>query len=212
MNQLKLFPGPSVPEKIKSSPANIITTTGFNQQEILKNILFLYNKNSPVHLDATYNKGSIWKKIPAPGIKSDLFPLQGNTFPADSRKMPFKNNSLKSVFFDPPFMADARGAKMAERYTFFENYSQLKDMYKASLVEIHRTLKRWGILIFKCQDQSHDHKNEFLHVFIINRARELGFKMKDLFISINENFIKQWNLIKQEHAKKTHCYFLVFQK
>ncbi len=35
----------------------VIKTTGFNQQEMINDILQLYNHSEPIHLDPCYNVG-----------------------------------------------------------------------------------------------------------------------------------------------------------
>ena len=193
-------------------PRRVITTVYFNQQELIQNILVLHNKNLPIHLDITYNKGGMWTGIPGPGIKTDIKPVDNGTMPADSKGLPFKNNTIKSVMFDPPFLADARQARMARRYGVFENINELMSMYSQSIKEIYRVLTFKGLLIFKCQDTAYNHKNIFLNYFIMEKALETGLDLNDVFILVNDNFILQWNLEKQEHARKTHCYFLIFKK
>jgi hypothetical protein len=193
-------------------PPRIITTTSYNQQEILSNIFILYNKGRPPEIDVTFNAGNMYNGIPCPGIKSDINPIVAGCLAADAKALPYKNNSFKSVVFDPPFMIGGERYRMSKRYGTFPNIFQLEDMIEKSIKEIFRVLKTKGILIIKCQDQVEQHKNYFMHLNIIIKAQKIGFKLIDLFILINDNFIGQYNLMMQEHARKTHSFFLVFKK
>jgi hypothetical protein len=66
----------------------------------------------------------------------------------------------------------------------------------------------------KCQDTVTGGKQYFSHVMIMNMAMEIGFYPRDLFILFNKvrmnSFGTKWK--KQEHARKYHSYFWVFEK
>jgi hypothetical protein len=55
-------------------------------------------------------------------------------------------------------------------------------------------------------------KQYLSHVEIINMAREIGFYAKDLFILEAKNRLIDPRIKKQQHARKFHSYFLVFEK
>ena len=56
-------------------------------------------------------------------------------------------------------------------------------------------------------------KQYFSHVFVMDTAVEAGFYPKDLFILLAKNrLVADWQRKNQEHARKFHSYFWVFQK
>ena len=83
-------------------------------------------------------------------------------------------------------------------------------MYYNSLKEFYRILRDGGIVIFKCQDQVSSGRQHFVHVWIMNKAMNLGFYPKDLFILLSKNRLTDNRM--QQHARKFHSYYWVFQK
>jgi hypothetical protein len=86
------------------------------------------------------------------------------------------------------------------------------ETYTKELKEYYRVLQENGILIFKCQDTVSGGKNYFSHVWIMNKAYEIGFYPKDLFILISKHRIISGKHKNQQHARKFHSYFWVFKK
>lgn len=85
-------------------------------------------------------------------------------------------------------------------------------MYADSLKEFYRVLKKHGVLVVKIQDTIDGRVQYFSHVEVINQAVKLGFYPVDLFILLSKHRLPQHNLKQQLHARKYHCYFLVFIK
>lgn len=202
----------------------IIKSIGNNQQEIINDILFLYNDNNPIYLDCTYSKGIFYKngKVKQPIIKMDLEPQCDDVTKADFTAMPIESNTISSVMFDPLFLITGKTYKqnkegssiIAKRFTGYENFEELKKSYKGALVEIYRILKEKGIVIVKCQNTISGGKQHFSHYFILKTALELGFYPLDEFILESKSKITslggRWK--KQRHSWKYHSFFLVLQK
>jgi len=189
----------------------MIKSTVFSNKEAIENIIKLYGE---IELDPTFSSGKFYKGLKEPVGKSDISPQRDDVAQRDCRCMPIVDNDIKSIMFDPPFMFNPHGqAKnniMNKRFTMFDTFAELEEMYKSSLKEFHRVLKKKGILIFKCQDYT-DSKTTMTHCLVYNWATEQGFYAKDLFIMINNSRIYNPNLT-QRHARKTHSYFWIFQK
>jgi len=193
----------------------MIKTINDNQENLIKDILSLHCPNG-IDLDPTYSKGNFYKNIPQPKIKSDLFPQSSDTIRSDAGSLWLSDNSINSIMFDPPFIAGHTKEKptgiMGERFHGFPYVSDLWNWYDKCLAEFHRVLNVDGVLIFKCQDTVSSGKQWLSHVHIINKAEELGFYTKDLFILTAKNRIVGHNHKNQKHARKFHSYFLVFVK
>ena len=191
---------------------NFIKSIGYSDTEILKGIMKL-NDISQFDLDCTYSIGKFYHEIKEPKYKMDIIPMM-DCIQADSRYMPFKNNSMNSIIYDPPFMFGNHGQQKnysaTKRYTMYKSYEELKDNYIKTINECYRVLKEKGILVFKCQDFT-DTKTTLLHNEVYNWAIESKFYAKDLFILINEFKIINTTL-KQKHARKFHSYFYIFSK
>jgi len=53
----------------------IISTIGYNEQEIIRDILFLHANGKPIDCDPTYSIGNFYKNgVPKPKYKFDKFP------------------------------------------------------------------------------------------------------------------------------------------
>ena len=199
----------------------IVKSINYSQEEIIKDIIKLYLPEG-IECDATYSKGVFYKNIEEPKLKFDLVPQKEGVIQADCRNLPLKDSSLNSIMFDPPFLISGKGFNntkegsciISKRFSAFETWQELKNLYKDSLVEFSRLLKDKGILIFKCQDTISSGKQHLSHVYIINEAIKAGFYPKDLFVLMAKSKITsfggRWKT--QRHAMKYHSYFLILQK
>ena len=193
----------------------MIKSVSDNQHQIIKDILALYCPDG-IDLDPTYSKGNFYKQIEKPRLKSDLFPQADDVVKSDAASLWLENDSIQTIMFDPPFVAghtkESPTGIIGERFHGFRYVSDLWEWYDKCLLEFHRVLKKNGVLIFKCQDTVSSGKQHLSHVHIINKAEELGFYSKDLFILTAKNRIIGHNHQVQKHARKFHSYFLVFVK
>ena len=127
-----------------------------------------------------------------------------------------KINSLDNIVFDPPFVGgsrkDGKPGIIKTRFGYYNNVPKLWDFYRKSLDEFYRILRDDGILVFKCQDTVESGKQYLSHIEIIAHACKIGFYPIDLFVLTARNVLISPNMINQQHARKTHSYFLVFKK
>ncbi len=84
--------------------------------------------------------------------------------------------------------------------------------YGESLSEFWRVLRSGGILVFKCQDSVESAKQYISHVAVMNMAVKQGFYPVDLFILVADNRIIGSTHHNQQHARKYHSYFWVFER
>ena len=175
----------------------------------------IFLKNNWVDLDCTYSKGVFYNNIRQPKIKSDLIPQYEDVIEADCTKLDFvADGTLNSVVFDPPFLFRKRKSanvdKMSARFTYFNSYEELQDMYKKSMDCIYRKLRKGGYLCFKCQDMT-DGKFYCTHNFIINYAESIGFNLRDIMIKKAKSKIQK-DARQQNCVAKVHSYWLIFRK
>lgn len=188
-----------------------ISSISFSQEEILGWISQLHNDSQPFECDCTYGLGCFYKSFPEPKYKLDIQPRLPGVISVDSRCLPFASNSLKSIVFDPPFLAGPqRNGIMKSRFGLYKNIPELWKYYESSLQEFHRALKPGGLLVFKCQDTVESGHNYFSHCYIQERASAIGFESIDLFILLAKH--RMVDKRTQKHARKFHSYFWVMRK
>ena len=204
--------------------SNHIKSLGTNQEDIINDILFLYNGGNDIELDVTYSKGQFYKNgvVNQPKYKFDLEPQTDDTVQADSTNLPLQNDSIKCTMFDPPFIITGKTYKdnkegssiIGKRFSGYHSFEDLKYHYYNTLKELYRVTKQNGIVIFKCQNTISSGKQHFSHFFVLKSAIELGFYPIDEFILHNKSKITsfggRWKT--QKHAMKHHSFFLVLKK
>jgi hypothetical protein len=197
----------------------VISTIGFDEQEIIRDILYLHAGGFYIDCDPCYSVGNFYKQgLPKPKYIYDKYPQSDDVIEATSDCLPLENESVNTIMFDPPFVmtgdtygeAKEGSSIIAKRFTGFHDWLELKKMYAGSLKEFYRILKDGGIVIFKCQDCVVSAKNHFTHSWVMNQAINIGYYPKDLFILLAQNRITDGR--KQQHARKYHSYFWVFKK
>jgi len=194
----------------------VIRTTSFSQEEIIDSIVSLYLPDG-IELDPTYSKGMFYRSGKhEPMRKSDLFPQVKGCLKANANNLPYADESISSIMFDPPFIVGHTREKptgiMGNRFHGFGTIAELWTWYDSCLREFSRILKPRGVLIFKCQDTVNAGKQRWSHVFIMNKAEDRGFTCEDLFVLLAKSRIVGHNHGVQRHARKFHSYFLVFVK
>jgi len=195
----------------------VIKSIDFDQYNIIKNILKLHCP-AGIHLDPTYSKGVFYRNsgIKPPVHKFDLYPQIEGVLKADAKALPFLTASIKSIMFDPPFLAGNTTkkpkGKMLQRFNGFPYIKDLWSWYDQAFAEFHRILIDKGVLIVKCQDTISGGKQYFSHIHVINELEKLGFYTKDLFVLLAKSRMIGHNHANQKHARKFHSYFIVFEK
>lgn len=199
--------------------SKVISTISYDEQEIIRDILYLHAGGKDIECDPTYSIGNFYKNgIKNPVYKFDKFPQLTDVKQATSDKLPLGSESINVIMFDPPFVMSGEGYNgledgsgiISKRFSAFKDWDELKEMYSSSLKEFFRILRQGGIVIFKCQDVVSSSKNHFTHCWIMEQALKIGFYPKDLFILMAQVRLNDGR--KQQHARKYHSYFWVFKK
>lgn len=200
----------------------LVKSVGYDQGEIIRNILKLHAPEGKIDCDPTFSTGAFYDGtgIEAPRLRFDIRPQADGVVQADARALPIENDCIGCMMLDPPFLAtsgksltEGDGNRINRRFGVYSDEKSLHRCYADMLREAYRVLKPEGILIFKCQDKVSSGKQYLSHVFTINTAVKIGFYPKDMFVLIAKNrLVADWQTKNQKHSRKYHCYFLVFQK
>jgi len=194
-----------------------IKSIGYDEGEMIRNIISLHLEGKRIDCDPTFSIGSFYKRscVEEPVFKSDLFPQRFDVIKSNANKLEYlENNSIERLMFDPPFIGGRRKESqglIANRFGEFPSMKDLLFWYNECLEEFSRVLKQKGKLIVKCQDVVSSRKQYWSHVKIINQAENLNFYLKDMFILLAKSRMVSPNQKNQIHARKYHCYFLIFE-
>lgn len=187
----------------------------YSDDEVLKAISDIHLKGGWFDADITYSKGVFYKNCEQPRQKSDLIPLFEDVKEDDSTVLrTYEDESLNSVVFDPPFLFRKRKSvnndRISARFSYFNSYEELIEMYEKSLTAIHKKLKSKGLLCFKCQDMT-DGKFYCTHNDVINISKQCGFELKDIMIKVSKSKLQR-DAKQQNCVAKVHSYWLVLKK
>ena len=193
----------------------VISSINYNEQELIRDILYLHCDGKDIDCDPTYSIGNFYKNgLRKPKYKFDIEPQVDGVLTASADNLPLDSNSINTIMFDPPFVFGIHGKAeeniMAKRFSIFNNFDELMNMYVGSLKEAYRILVKNGVMIFKCQDYT-DSKSTFTHCMVYNWATEIGFYPKDLFILFSKNRVFNPS-VTQRHGRKFHSYYWVLIK
>jgi methylase of polypeptide subunit release factors len=172
--------------------------------------------------DVTYGKGVFWKKVEKDDYKLKATDLKNGI---DCSKLPYNDASIDCVVFDPPYMHTPGGTAHQNHQNFESYYANngaettllkyheaVLGLYFRGATEALRVLKPNGIYIVKCQDEVCANKQRLTHVEIINELTTKGYLVEDLFVLVRNSRPGVSRILKQNHARKNHSYFLVFRK
>ena len=118
----------------------VIKSIGYNQHEILYNIMQLHNDGKPFDCDPTYSIGNFYGKfnitkddgtkaeieIPQPRYKFDVYPqVEGVEKIEPLGKLPLEDNSIDSICIDLPFVISCGPSMQTPDYD--ENGNRVKN-------------------------------------------------------------------------------------
>lgn len=195
--------------------------------DVFPQVLGLHVPEGSTVADLTYGRGVFWRNVPDASytlLKSDLKIGQCWT------DLPYTPASVDAVVFDPPYMeglyrrTSEALAGSGTHSAFQQAYSNgslqksggrkyhdaVLEAYLSVVPEVKRILRPSGAFIVKCQDEVSANRQKLTHIELIWALERHGFYCKDLFVVVRRNAPVISRLLKQEHARKNHSYFLVF--
>lgn len=194
-----------------------------NNDQIFPEILNLYVPAGGRIADVTFGRGVFWRNVPKHKYETMATDARMGV---DCRSLPYENESLDAVVFDPPYMHTPGGTAHVNHQNY-ENYygnnvahngsakkyhEAVLDLYFQAGREARRVLKPQGIYVVKCMDEVCANRQRLTHVELINELCCNGFIVEDLFVLLRHNRPGVSRILRQVHARKNHSYFLVFRK
>lgn len=216
-------------KKKRKSPDGISTNSlvfsavqGTND-ELFPAILKLYVPAGGRVADVTFGRGVFWRNVPKHQYQLLATDIRTGV---DCMSLPYENESVDAVVFDPPYMHTPGGTAHVNHQNY-ENYygnnvaqngsakkyhEAVLDLYFQASHEARRVLKPEGTYIVKCMDEVCANQQRLTHVELINEFCRHGFIVEDLFVLLRQNRPGVSRILRQVHARKNHSYFLVFRK
>jgi hypothetical protein len=206
----------------------IYTADKTTNDVVFRRIVDLYFTDGWVGIDPTWGRGTFWKQIPG-----GRFGLTGTDIAKGGpclTALPYADDSLDFSVLDPPYMdgffrpkanqTAHPGGDFAARYgnhngggykgLFYQE--AVTELYRDGVLEAARVLRHKGVLVVKCQDAVSNHRQHMTHCHIWAAATQAGFRDLDLFVVVRRDKPHGRRIKNQEHARKNHSYFMVFQR
>jgi len=192
-----------------------------DDSELLDKMLHFYPRKKPKKiLDATVNTGRFWRGLSWDVTGLDINPGHNPTVVGDNTDMPFDDASFDVVVYDPPHIPNQGKDRSKDFNTRFgltlkspkeEGYS-FSFMYPPFVAEAYRVLRPEGILLCKIADYIHGHRYQWAHLELIAAATKVGFCPCDCIVKVRKGPIVDPRWKTAHHARRQHCYWLIFRK
>ena len=218
----ELFPVNSKDDAGVSTNYEVLPSVWYDDDPpLLEKMLDFYPRKTPKRiLDATVNKGRIWVGSSRPVTGMDIDPRHKPDVVGDCTAMPFKDESFDVVVYDPPHIPNQGKDKIKDFTTRFglgeksssANGYNFSHLYPPFMAEAYRVLRAEGILLCKITDYIHNHRYQWAHLEVIKAATAIGFLACDCIVKVRKGPIIDPKWKEAHHARRHHCYWLVFRK
>jgi hypothetical protein len=189
---------------------------------ILDILIDMHAPPYPVVMDATYNRGVMWKNSRySPDIKADRRYVRGVSLAADFFALPIRSSCIDVLVFDPPHLptnaASVNSSKIWEERYGITSMGQgrtgdnVSGMFPPFLAEAKRVLAQDGVALVKIADLIHNHRYQWQHVDMICMAQQAGLTACDMMIKVNNGNLKSSKWDNQRHLRKAHSFWMVLR-
>jgi hypothetical protein len=199
----------------------VTTVTFGTNAELIEAVAGLYLTAGDVVADVTYSSGRFWKKVNLSQyqfLASDLLPAAPGVTAADFRALPYRDGSIDTLVFDPPYIHSPGKGMLSTRYnglatTDMITYAEIIQLYQDGMAEAARVLRDGGQIWVKCKDTLASERQRWSHITIFELADKLGFYARDLFLLVPPapSSVTTGRWARQIHARKVHSYLWIFE-
>lgn len=192
--------------------------------EVLQTMLDFYARPGAPVVDVTCNERRMWKSVTwdGPVTYCDIDALVKPDVVCDFRTLPFEDDSIAVLIFDPPHLPRAGGSPKSMRQMKADyglarapKADNVNEYWAPFLSEAKRVLEDDGLIFAKLSDYVHNHKHQWLLVSFINAVEKVGGLMAcDLIIKRDPcggNLASgRWR--NAHHVRNSHAWWIVVRK
>jgi hypothetical protein len=188
---------------------------------LLERMLRFYPRRSPRRIvDVTVNAGRFWRGSRRRVLGMDIERRHAPHVVGDNLAMPFRADAIDVLVYDPPHVPNQgrdRAKDFRRRFglglkSSADNGHNFTHLYTAFAREAHRVVRAEGLLLCKITDYVHNHRLQWAHLEMVEAATAAGFKACDCIVKIRRSPIVDPKWKRAHHARRQHCYWLVFRK
>lgn len=189
----------------------VLTAKIGTNADLFPDIVRLYVPEGSVIADVTFGKGVFWRHV---DVSRYVFKTSDLKDGIDFRSLPYADGSIDALVLDPGYLHDGKTVHKALNENYRNNHEPTTShesvirLYAGGILEAARVLKRKGIIVVKCQDETESNKQRLSHVELIQILERFGFEIVDLFVLVRDrNPIMRHD--HQDSARKNHSYAIV---
>lgn len=189
----------------------VFTATIGTNADLFPEIVRLYVPEGSLIADVTFGKGVFWKNVDTSKYVLKASDLMDGV---DFRSLPYEDRSIDALVLDPPYMHDGATVHAALNENYRNNHEPTTShasvirLYTGGILEAARVLKKKGVIIVKCQDETESGKQRLSHVELIQQLELLGFEIIDFFVLVQDRD-PMMRHTHQNSARKNHSYAIV---
>lgn len=189
----------------------VLTATIGTNADLFPNILSLHVPEGSVVADVTFGKGVFWKNVDTSKYVLKASDLKDGI---DFRDLPYEDGSIHALVLDPPYMHDGKTVHKALNKNYRNNHEPTTShasvirLYAGGILEATRVLKKKGVIVVKCQDETESGKQRLSHVELIQVLELFGFEIVDLCVLVQDK-VPLMRHGYQKSARKNHSYAIV---
>lgn len=189
----------------------VLTATVGDNGDLFPKILSLHVPEGSVIADVTFGKGVFWQNVDTSKYVLKASDLMDGI---DFRSLPYEESSLDALVLDPPYMHDGETVHKSLNKNYRNNHQPTTShasvirLYAGGILEATRVLKKKGVIVVKCQDETESGKQRLSHAELIRLLELLGFEIVDLFVLVQDK-VPLMRHEYQKSARKNHSYAIV---
>ncbi len=192
----------------------VLTARVGTNADLLADAFNLFVPTGVTVADVTYGRGNFWSELDQTQyqvLKSDISPKKPDTVRADFRALPYPDNFVDVLLFDPPYAHGGMTMKKSITLPFgysIGNHAGVIQQYADGIREAARVLRKRGLALLKCQDEIESGKQCWSHIEIKDLLEANGFLLEDMLTLVQKSQ-PAMRLDYQKHARKNHSYLWV---